>query len=518
LSADHAGNGPISSDQPLIEIAGLRKSYGAVPALSAVDLKIGRGEIHALMGENGAGKSTLIKVLAGVVAPDGGTIRIAGQRVHIDSPKAAYRLGLRFIHQEFNVVPTLSVAENIFMGRAYPRRFGQLVDWSALNAMAQTALDRLAIDHIDPAQALGRLKLGDQMLVRICAALLDEAQLYVMDEPTAALTREESERLFGAIRRIREQGASVIYVSHRIDEVMALCDRATVLRDGRSIDSGLLREITHDDLVAMMIGRRVEEAYPPAVAAPAPETVLDATDIRGAGFGPLSFAVRRGEILGLAGLSGAGQRETLRALFGDLRLRSGTLTLDGKKYRPAGPQDAWAAGLAYVPSERRSEGLMMARAIFENVSLAHLTGQSRGGLWLDRRRERSFATDLGATMRLKSGGPNQIVGQLSGGNQQKVVFARALGGNPKLLLLDEPTRGVDVGAKLDIYRSLRDLTAQGVSVILASSDLPELLGLCDRIAVLREGRISAIVEARGLGEDELVNLCYGRAPLLRTAS
>jgi ribose transport system ATP-binding protein len=508
----------VTGDGPLLAISGLKKSYGAVPALTAVDLAVGHGEIHALMGENGAGKSTLIKVLAGVVAPDAGTIAVDGQAVHIDSPKAAYRLGLRFIHQEFNVVPTLSVAENIFMGRAYPRRLGQLVDWRALNAGAQKALDRLGITHIDPAQALGRLKLGDQMLVRICAALLDDARLYVMDEPTAALTREESERLFTALRRIREHGDSVIYVSHRIDEVMALCDRATVLRDGRSIDSGQLSDITHDDLVAMMIGRRVEEAYPARVKPPGENTVLSVRDIAGAGFGPLSFDVHEGEVLGLAGLSGAGQREVLRAVFGDLKLRAGAMRLGDASYRPGGPSDAWASGLAYVPRERRSEGLMMRRPIFENVTLSHLTQQSRGGTWLDRRGERVFATSLGEIMRLKSAGPRQLVGELSGGNQQKVVFARALGGKPRLVLLDEPTRGVDVGAKFDIYRSLRELTAEGVAVILASSDLPELLGMADRIAVLREGRIAAMVEAEGLGEDELVNLCYGREPSLRTAS
>jgi ribose transport system ATP-binding protein len=245
---------------PLLSAISVTKAYAGVPALSGASLVIAPGEIHALMGENGAGKSTLIKILAGVVAPDTAEITVNGERVGIDSTKAAYRLGLRFIHQEFNVVPTLSVAENIFMGRRYPRRAGLFVDWKALNREAQRALDRLGIDHINPSQNLGELSLGDQMLVRISAALLDDAKLYVMDEPTAALTRDESERLFRVLREIRASGSSVLYVSHRLDEIMALCDKATVLRDGRSIDSGALTNITHDDLVALMIGRKVEEA------------------------------------------------------------------------------------------------------------------------------------------------------------------------------------------------------------------------------------------------------------------
>jgi ribose transport system ATP-binding protein len=471
---------------PLLSLTDVSKAYAGVPALRGVTLDVAAGEIHALMGENGAGKSTLIKILAGVVAPDRASIAIDGERVRIESPAAAHRLGLRFIHQELNVVPALSVAENIAIGQRYPTRGGMFVDWGRLNALAEQALRTLGISHIDPRAKMARLSVGDRMLVKISAAFLGEAgapaRLYVMDEPTAALTREESGQLFGVLRGIRDAGNSVLYVSHRLDEVMALCDRATVLRDGRAIDSGRLSEITHDDLVGMMIGRKVENAYPLRTVAPSAELAYE-------GHG---LTVRKGEIVGIAGLAGQGQTELLRAIFGT-------------------PGKAWAAGVAYVPRERRSEGLVTSRPIFENITLPHLQAQALGGTWLRPRRERAFAAKLGEDVRLRSAGPGQLAFELSGGNQQKVVFAKALSGGPRLLLLDEPTRGVDVGAKFDIYGIIREMTSRGMAVILVSSDLPELIGMCDRIAIMREGAITAIVDAAGLGEDALLNLCYGRS-------
>ena len=498
----------------LISLLGVTKAYAGTPALRGVDLTVAPGEIHALMGENGAGKSTLIKILAGVVAPDSATISIDGKPVTIDSPAMAHRLGLRFIHQEFNVVPALSVAENLFIGRRYPT-IGPFVNWRALRASALTALETLGITHIDPSHQIARLSLGDQMLVRISSAFLGTdgapARLYVMDEPTAALTAEESERLFKVLRQIRSSGNSVLYVSHRLDEVMALCDRATVLRDGKHIDSGELAKITHDDLVALMIGRRVEEAYPPRTSVPTAEPALNAEALRAPGIGPVSLSVNRGEILGIAGLSGAGQREVLRVIFGDLKKSGGAMELAGANYAPRSPADAWRNRVAYVPRERRSEGLVTSRPIFENVTLPHLGTHSRAGTWLTPGRERQFAEARGSDVRLKAAGPRQIAAQLSGGNQQKVVFAKALAGDPVLLLLDEPTRGVDIGAKFDIYSIIRDMTAKGMAVILVSSDLPELIGMCDRIAVMRDGKITATVTAAGLAEDELLNLCYGRA-------
>ncbi|MEQ1770984.1 MAG: sugar ABC transporter ATP-binding protein [Devosia sp.] len=490
------------------------KTYGGVPALRHANLAIEAGEIHALMGENGAGKSTLIKILAGVVAPDTAVIAIDDLPMTIDGPAEAHRLGFRFIHQEFNVIPALSVAENIFAGRRYPLRWGALVDWRRLWETARAALERLGITHIDPAAKMARLSRGDQMLVRISSAFLSEpeapARLYVMDEPTASLTREESDRLFGVLREIRAGGGSVLYVSHRLDEVMALCDRATVLRDGQTVDTGRIADITHDDLVALMIGRRVANAYPAVTRPPGDETVLSVDELTTEHVTAASFTLRSGEILGIAGLAGAGQRDLLRALFGDIKMRSGRVELAGTPYRPSSPEAAWGARVAYVPRERRSEGLMLTRPIFENVTLSHLSHQSLFGAWLTPRAERRSAATLGDDVRLRARGPGQLVRELSGGNQQKVVFARALAGEPRLLLLDEPTRGVDVGAKFDIYAIIRAMTAKGMSVILVSSDLPELLGMSDRIAIMRDGALSEIVDVAGLEEDALLNHIYGR--------
>jgi ribose transport system ATP-binding protein len=498
---------------PLLSLKSVSKAYNGVKALKGVSLDIGAGEIHALMGENGAGKSTLIKILAGVVAPDTAEIRVDDQLVTIDGAAGAHRLGFRFIHQEMNVVPALSVAENISLARSYPTRAG-LIDWRALNASGRTALERLGISHIDPRQKMARLSLGDQMLVRISAAFLSAqgkpARLYVLDEPTAALTKEESERLFRVLEEIRSSGQSVIYVSHRLDEVMALCDRGTVLRDGVNIDTGRIAEITHDDLVAMMIGRKAQEAYPSASMAASDRVAFRMEGVTGGGAGPVSLELRAGEILGIAGLSGMGQRALLRMAFGDLATRSGKMELDGAPYHPRSPADAWRLGLAYVPAERRAEGLVLTRPIFENMTLARLKAMSGAGIWLRPRAERALAGQLGADVKLKARAVTQRVKELSGGNQQKVVFARALSTNPRVLLLDEPTRGVDVGAKFDIYTLIREMTARGMAVILVSSDLPELLGMADSIAIVREGRITTTVSAQGLGEDALINLCYGR--------
>ena len=470
----------------LLSLRNVSKAYAGIPALRGVDLDVAAGEIHALMGENGAGKSTLIKILAGVVAADTAEISIDEKPMSIDSPAAARRHGLRFIHQELSVVPGLSVAENVMLGRPYPRRAGVFVDWRRLNEMARAALETLGITHIDPRVKMARLSLGDHMLVKISSAFLADvgapARLYVMDEPTAALTRDESERLFKVLRGIKASGNSVLYVSHRIDEVMSLCDRATVLRDGKPIDSGQLSGITHDDLVALMIGRKVGEAYPAARVVPSTEVSYERPGLR----------VHKGEIVGIAGLSGMGQTELLRTIFGD-------------------PGTAWKNGIAYVPKERRSEGLVTTRPIYQNITLPHLQAQSLGGTWLSPRREKAFAQRLGEDVKLRAEGPGQLVLELSGGNQQKVVFAKALGGTPRLLLLDEPTRGVDVGAKFDIYSIIRDMTAEGMAVLLVSSDLPELIGMADRIAVMRDGAIVATVPAKGLTEEALLNLCYGRS-------
>ncbi len=501
-----------------VSLRNVSKRYAGLPALNGASLSIASGEIHALIGENGAGKSTLIRILAGVVPPDAATIVIDGSEVVIDSPQTAFRLGLRFIHQELNVVPTLSVAENIFLGRPFPRRFAALVDWRRLSEEAGHALARLGISHIDPRRRMAGLTVGDRMIVSIAAAFLDDApataRLYVMDEPTAALSGAEVQRLFAVLREIRQSGRSVLYVSHRLDEVMRLCDRATVLRDGAVMATVAVANTSRDQLIRLMIGRQVDEAYPPAPAPAGRDIALALDDLTGDGVGPIALNLRKGEIVGVAGLAGAGQSELLRLVMGAAPVRSGRIVLGGREQHRRGLTAAWQAGIAYVPHERRSEGLVLSRPIAENITLPHLARFSRGGCFLAPDRERAAADRYGAEVRLKARGSRQRCHELSGGNQQKVVFAKAIAGGPAVLLLDEPTRGVDVGAKFDIYSLIRRLSAAGMAVMMASSDLPELIGLCDRILVMRNGTVATELGTDGLTEQALLGHCYGAAAVV----
>jgi len=504
-----------------LDLDSLSRRYGAVQALDAVSLRIASGEVHALMGENGAGKSTLIKLMAGLEAPDNGAIRQDGAPLALGSAADAHAAGLRFIHQELHAVPALSVAENMHLNHRYPQRFG-LVNWRALNRSAAQALARLGLTHIDPAQPMARLGAGDQMLVRIAATLIEDGAappwLYVMDEPTAALTGVEAEALFAVIGDLRTAGAGVLYVSHRMAEVMRLSDRVSVLRDGKLISSTPMADTDERAIIHDMTGRDLSALFPPRSGAVRTDRAV--LELRGVSAGPLrriSLAVGAGEILGVAGLAGAGRGALLRALIGALPLTEGSVLLDGRALPMGAPARIWARGLAYVPRERRSEGLMMLRSIAENVTLPHLAHLSHGSAFLNRRAEGRMVSDYGTEVRLKSVAARQAVSELSGGNQQKVLFARALAGRPKVLLLDEPTRGVDVGAKFDIYRLVRRLADEGLCVILASTDLPELLGLADRIAVLQEGHLADILDAQGLTEAALLERCYAPVPTQKAA-
>jgi ribose transport system ATP-binding protein len=500
----------------LLAIERASKSYAGVPALRAATLAIAAGEIHALMGENGAGKSTLIRILAGVERADEVAIAIDGRPVSIADPGAAHRLGLRFIHQELNIVPTMSVAENIFLGRRYPRRLGALVDWRRLRRDAGAALARLGIAHVAPDRPVAKLGFGDRMLVRIAAAFLDgdaPGRVYVMDEPTAALTAAETDRLFAVLDQIRRSGRSVIYVSHRLDEIMRLCDRVTVLRDGAVVDTRRVAETSAAEIIRMMIGRSLGDAYPRLAAAPAAaEAMLQLDGLAGPGIAGVSLAVAAGEVVGLAGLAGAGPSELHRLLIGAAPASRGSIMVAGHRFAAPSPAAAWSAGLAFVPRDRRGEGILPARSVSENMTLPHLSRLSRGGIFPSRRRERRLAAARGADVRLHARGPGQRCRELSGGNQQKVVLARAIAGRPRILLLDEPTRGVDIAARFDIYALIRELKAAGTAVLLASSDAPELIGLSDRIAVMRGGRIAAMLAAAGLGEETLLAHCHGRPP------
>ena len=495
-----------------ITFRNLSKSYAGVPALSGVDLDLHAGEVHALMGENGAGKSTLIKLIAGVVCADAMAVQIDGKAVSLTSAKDATAAGFRFIHQELNIIPQLSAAENILLGRRFPRRFGFAVDWRALNARAEKALAMLGVHHVAVSRQAGLLPSGDRMLIKIASALVSDgaadAVLYVFDEPTAALTATESEKLFAVIKLLAQRGAAILYISHRMTEVMQICDRVTVLRDGKKVLSQEMPQSSGPEIIAAMTGRDVQTAHPPRRSPIGTKVVCAAHNVTTQNLAGLDFTLHEGEVLGVAGLADAGQSHVLQAFMGLQRPTKGSLVLQNAPVPPS-PAKAWARGVAYVPRERRADGVMLHRAIRDNVMLPHL---GPIGLLANRRRETVQTIRLATNVSLKSAGPAQSVWQLSGGNQQKVVFARALGGNPQLLLLDEPTRGVDVGAKFDIYTLIRDLSAQGCAVIIASSDLAELLGICDRILILRNGTQSEIVATTGLSMADLLSRFYAADP------
>ncbi|MEO8608367.1 MAG: sugar ABC transporter ATP-binding protein [Chloroflexota bacterium] len=505
------------SDSPsLLTVISANKTYSGIPALIDASLDLRAGEVHALMGENGAGKSTLIKILAGVLQPDSIQINRGARSVVIRHAHDAFDLGLRFIHQELNIVPHLSVAENIFLSQPYPTRAGVFVNWKALNERARSVLAHLGVSHISPNRQMARLSPGDQMLVSIARAFMGNeaggespASVYVMDEPTASLSGQETAMLFNVIDGLRGRGCAVLYVSHRLDEIFKIADWVTVMRDGRVVDSKPIHNVTPADLIRMMTGRALEQVYPIRETPYGERILLDVRDLASDFIREVTFQLKEGEILGIAGLNGAGRTEVLRALMGADRLRAGQATLDGQSLGHLSATAAWNKGIAFLPEERRSQGLVMSRSISNNVTLPQLRYFSRGALFLDHNRERQTALSMGESVRLKSNGPAQTVRQLSGGNQQKVVFAKALARPPRLLLLDEPTRGVDVGAKADIYALIRQISAKGAGIIMVSSDLPELIGLTDRILIMRGGSLVDMVPTAGLTEEKLLALCYG---------
>jgi ribose transport system ATP-binding protein len=490
-----------------LSLTGITKAYGATLALRSASLSVRGGEVHALMGENGAGKSTLIRILAGLERADAGAITLDGASLRLTGPAEAAAAGFRFLHQEVQVVPGLSVAENMHLAHVYPTRWG-LVDWRRLHAASGAALAELGIGHIDPRAGMAGLGSGDRMLVRIAATLIagagPEPWLYVLDEPTAALTQPEAERLFAVIARLTARGAGVLYVSHRMDEVMRLADRVTVLRNGASVSTVDRASMDRDRIIRDMTGRELGALFP-GRSGVLGEVVLQVERLVALPLAGVSCSVRAGEVLGLAGLSGSGRNALLKALMGAVP-RVGRVLLDGTEVAGT-PEAAWAAGMAYVPRDRRAEGVMLCDGLGRTVTLPHLRALSRAG-FLDHAAQRRVVADRGKAVRLKARGAAQPVAELSGGNQQKLLFARALVGRPRVLLLDEPTRGVDVGAKADIYALIRALAAEGTAVIAASSDLPELIGLCDRIALLQGGRITGDLVAEGLSEAALLAAIY----------
>ncbi|HEY0605322.1 MAG TPA: sugar ABC transporter ATP-binding protein [Herpetosiphonaceae bacterium] len=471
---------------PLLQVQHLSKSFGGVHALRDVQFELRSGEIHALLGENGAGKSTLIKLMTGIYQPDAGEILLDGQPVHFENTHAAQAQGVVAIYQEPSLFPDLDIAENIFVGRQ-PTRRGR-IDWSRMYADAADLLRRLGV-ALDPRTKARALSVAQMQLVEIARAISIQARLLIMDEPTSSLTLGEIEDLFVIVRQLRAQGTSIIFISHHLEELFALCDRVTILRDGTYVGTRDMDAITNEGLIQMMVGRTLNELFPKQAVEPG-AVVLEVQGLGVAGsFADVSFSLRRGEILGMAGLIGAGRTEVARALFGVDRATSGTIKLDGRPVTISSPHTAMELGIGYVPEDRKLHGLVLDMSIADNITLPELSSFARMG-WIDTRREQQAAATSAKQLEVKMSSVEQPVGQLSGGNQQKVVLAKWLGTQPRVLILDEPTRGIDVGTKAAVHRLMSSLAAQGLAILMISSELPEVLGMSDRILVMREGRVT----------------------------
>jgi rhamnose transport system ATP-binding protein len=498
----------VAGDAAVLELRQAAKSFGAVRALTDGQIQLRAGEVHALLGENGAGKSTLVKILAGVHQPDSGTLTIAGREVALPGPAGAKAAGIAVIYQEPTLFPDLTVAENMFIGRQ-PLRAARRIDRRAMHAEAAAVFARLGVP-LDPARIARGLSIADQQVVEIGKALLLDARVIVMDEPTAALSAAEVDRLFEVIRTLRAQGAAVLFISHRLEEVFAICQRVTVMRDGRHVLTSSLQGMTAADLVRAMVGRELAERPPEAGAGTPGAAALTVERLTSEGtFTDISFTVRSGEVVALAGLVGSGRSEVARAIFGIDRYDAGTVTVLGARLRKASPTSAMAAGVGLVPEDRRQQGLVMDMSVQQNVALASLGRLRKGGL-ISGAAERAMAADWAARLRIKYGRLSDPVAMLSGGNQQKVVLAKWLGRKPAVLIVDEPTRGIDVGTKAEVHHLLAELAREGVAVLMISSELPEVLGVSDRVLVMREGRLVAEFAHDDASEEAIMAAAMGQ--------
>ena len=492
---------------PLLEVQGLAKQYPGVRALDGVDFDVRAGEVHCLLGPNGAGKSTLIKCVSGVVAPTEGEIKVSGEPLPRGEPAAALARGVATIYQELDLVEDLTVADSVFLG--HEPRHGPLLDRERMRREAAELLRRLGHERISPRARVRSLRPAAQQIVSIARALSRRARLLIMDEPSSILDDQETETLFGVVRRLRSEDVGVVYISHRLDEIPRIGDRVTVLSDGRTVASGLPADTPHDTLVERMVGRRVEQLYP-ARPAGGDEVVLD---VRGLTRHPdvrdVSLEVRAGEVVGIGGLVGAGRSELLRLIYGLDRPDAGEVRMEGRPLRPGRTTRAIAAGLGLAPEDRKSQGLVLDWSLAKNVSLPDLGRFVRGGL-VNGRAERAAVREQLQALGTVPDDPERIVRELSGGNQQKVVLARWLLRRCRVLLLDEPTRGVDVGARTEIYRLIAELAGAGLGVLMVSSELEELAGICSRVLVMRDGRL--VAEVDGAEATELELLRYAVAP------
>lgn len=488
-----------------LNMRGISKTFPGVKALSDVNFSVKFGTVHAVVGENGAGKSTLMKVLSGSYQPTSGTIEVGGIEARLRRPADAQALGIRMVHQELNLVPDLTVAENVYLGRM-PGKWGFL-DKKDMLQKATTVLKEQGT-AIDPQERLGNLSISQQQLVEIAKAYAADPRIIVLDEPTSSLSEHETAALFRILRKMRDAGIAIVYISHRLKEVLEIADEVTVLRDGSMIETRPIAGVSASDMIQLMVGREVSNVFPKSPAKIG-EPVLRVNAISdGVNFRDVSFDVREGEILGLIGLVGAGRTEVARAIFGLANVVQGTLTLNGKNVVINSPAEAVKAGIAYVPEDRKGDGIIPAMSIRENISLPVLKRLTTLGR-IRRNADRSLADQYVKKFSISPPDPERRVNLLSGGNQQKTVIAKWLAATPSVLILDEPTRGVDVGAKAEIHHIIGQLVADGMAVVMISSELPEVLGVCDRIVVMRDGQASPPIDRRDLTEERIMALATG---------
>ena len=485
---------------------GICKSFGANKVLGGVNLHVRPGEVHALMGENGAGKSTLMNILTGIHRADAGTIMVDGKEVTFKNNKDAEEHGIAFIHQELNIWPNLSVLETLFLMNQPKTRFGT-IDFKKMREMAEAKCQEIGID-LPLDEIAGECSVGQQQMTEITRSLMLDAKTVIMDEPTAALTERETDRLFEVMKKLKNKGVSIIYISHRMEEVFANCDTITVMRDGQTISSRPTEETNMDQIVGDMVGRVMSEYYPARTNVPGDEIFRVEGFTQPGVFRDISFNLRKGEILGVAGLMGAGRTEIMRAIFGVDPHESGKLYFEGKEIHIKNPRDAIRHGFGFITENRKTEGLILDFSIERNIALPSEERLAQSHVINDKK-EFDFSSELSKRLGVKAQDINLPASTLSGGNQQKVVIAKWVGMHPKLLILDEPTRGIDIGAKKDIYDLMNELTAKGVSIIMVSSELPEVIGMSDRILVIHEGRAAGIVEHKDATQTRIMTLATG---------
>ncbi len=489
-----------------VEMKGINKSFGTNQVLKDAGFVLKDGEVHALMGENGAGKSTLMKILTGVYTKDSGTVIVDGEEVSYKNPQEAEKAGIVFIYQELNVLFDLTVEENLFMGKEITKKFG-ICDKKAMRVKAQEIMDKMGV-NIPVDAVMSDLSVGQQQMVEICKALMVDAKVLIMDEPTAALTQSETEVLFEVIQSLRKKGVSIVYISHRMEEIFELCDRITILRDGSYIGTREIKDVNMDDIVQMMIGREIGERYPARDVKIGDEVLKVEGLTKHKVFKDVNFSVRAGEVLGVSGLMGAGRTEIMQAIFGNLPYESGKIFIEGNEVKIKNPRQAIAAGIGFITEDRKTEGLLLEKSIAENIVIANLGKVSKNSVLSKDKQEELVKKGI-EEFRVKCFGPEHECNNLSGGNQQKVVLAKWIYTDPKILILDEPTRGVDIGAKKEIYSVINDLAAKGVAVIMVSSELPEVLGMSDRIMVVREGEVRGILDGKDADQAKIMTLATG---------